>query len=194
MHSSEMESIGVLMLYPMFPYLEQELDKRFKLYRFWNFPQKTQFLKEHANSIHAVVGNSQCGPDAEMIEALPKLEIVSTFSVGVDAIDVAKCKQKGIPVTNTPDVLTDEVADLAIGLILALLRRLCECDRYVRSGNWKKGDYKLTTKVIVDHHCFYAIHGKFYEKKSMLSGCVWFTVDTSLHPRPTTAFMLFGCV
>ncbi|KAF7843357.1 hydroxyphenylpyruvate reductase [Senna tora] len=141
-----MESIGVLMLCPMFSYLEQELDKRFNLFRFWNYPQRVQFLKDHAHSIRAVVGNAGAGADAELINALPKLEIVSSFSVGVDSIDLNKCKEKGIRVTNTPDVLTDEVADLTIGLILALLRRLCECDRYVRSGKWKKGDYKLTTK------------------------------------------------
>ncbi|XP_054781453.1 glyoxylate/hydroxypyruvate/pyruvate reductase 2KGR-like [Prosopis cineraria] len=139
-----MESIGVLMLCPMISYLEQELDKRFKLYRYWNYPQSAQFLKEHANSIRAVVGNSNYGADAALIDALPKLEIVSSFSVGVDKIDLNKCREKGIRVTNTPDVLTDEVADLTIGLILAVLRRLCECDRYVRSGKWKKGDYKLT--------------------------------------------------
>ncbi|KAI9107741.1 hypothetical protein K1719_021077 [Acacia pycnantha] len=141
-----MESIGVLLLCPMFSYLDQELDKRFKLYRYWNYPQSVQFLKEHANSIRAVVGNSNYGTDAALIDALPKLEIVSSNSVGVDKIDLDKCREKGIRVTNTPDVLTDEVADLTIGLILAVLRRLCECDRYVRSGKWKKGDYKLTTK------------------------------------------------
>ena len=135
------------MLSPMFPYLEQELDKRFNLFRFWNYSHKTQFLSDNANSIRAIVGDAGNGADAELIEALPKLEIVSSFSVGVDKIDLIKCKEKGIPVTNTPDVLTDEVADLAIGLILALLRRLCECDRDVRSGKWKHGDYKLTTKV-----------------------------------------------
>lgn len=144
-----MESIGVLMLCPMFSYLEQELDKRYNLFRFWNYPHthRVQFLKENANSIRAVVGNSNYGADADLIDALPKLEIVSSFSVGVDKIDLNKCKEKGIRVTNTPDVLTDEVADLTIGLILAVLRRLCECDRFVRSGKWKKGDYKLTTKV-----------------------------------------------
>ncbi|KAK4269374.1 hypothetical protein QN277_022538 [Acacia crassicarpa] len=141
-----MESIGVLLLCPVFSYLDQELDKRFKLYRYWNYPQSVQFLKEHANSIRAVVGNSNYGTDAALIDALPKLEIVSSNSVGVDKIDLNKCREKGIRVTNTPDVLTDEVADLTIGLILAVLRRLCECDRYVRSGKWKKGDYKLTTK------------------------------------------------
>ncbi|XP_027344562.1 glyoxylate/hydroxypyruvate reductase A HPR2-like isoform X1 [Abrus precatorius] len=141
-----MGSIGVLLVAQTMPYLEQELDKRYKLFRIWDFPQKAQLISQHAASIRAVVGNSSGGADAELIEALPKLEIVSSFSVGVDKIDLEKCKEKGIRVTNTPDVLTEEVADLTIGLILALLRRICECDRYVRSGKWKQGDYKLTTK------------------------------------------------
>ncbi|XP_071901503.1 glyoxylate/hydroxypyruvate/pyruvate reductase 2KGR-like isoform X2 [Coffea arabica] len=141
-----MESIGVLMMCPMNSYLEQELDKRFKLFRYWNIPQTQQFLKENSNSIRAVVGNSMAGADAQLIESLPKLEIVSSFSVGLDKIDLNKCKEKGIRVTNTPDVLTEDVADLAIGLMLAVLRRLCECDRYVRKGLWKTGDFKLTTK------------------------------------------------
>ncbi|XP_030969877.1 uncharacterized protein LOC115990161 [Quercus lobata] len=141
-----MESIGVLMPIPMNSYLEQELQKRYNLFKLWTAPQKPQFIKEHADSIRAVVGNASAGADAELIEALPRLEIVSSFSVGVDKIDLAKCREKGIRVTNTPDVLTEDVADLAIGLILAVLRRLCESDRYVRSGKWKKGDYKLTTK------------------------------------------------
>ncbi|XVF74573.1 hypothetical protein PTKIN_Ptkin13bG0120600 [Pterospermum kingtungense] len=141
-----MESIGVLMACPMNSYLEQQLDKRFNLFRFWTVPDKSSFLATHKDSIRAVVGNVAAGADAELIEALPKLEIVSSFSVGLDKIDLAKCKENGIRVTNTPDVLTEDVADLAIGLMLAVLRKLCESDRYVRSGKWKKGDYKLTTK------------------------------------------------
>ncbi|CAL9241418.1 unnamed protein product [Arabidopsis halleri] len=141
-----MESIGVLMMCPMSSYLENELEKRFNLLRFWTCPEKSAFLETHRNSIRAVVGNASAGADAQLINDLPKLEIVSSFSVGLDKIDLGKCKEKGIRVTNTPDVLTEDVADLAIGLILALLRRLCECDRYVRSGKWKQGDFQLTTK------------------------------------------------
>ncbi|GAV64466.1 2-Hacid_dh domain-containing protein/2-Hacid_dh_C domain-containing protein [Cephalotus follicularis] len=141
-----MESIGVLMVCPSSTYLEQELSKRFSLYKFWTFSDKTQFVKTHSNSIRAIVGAAAAGADAALIDSLPKLEIVASFSVGLDKVDLIKCKDKGIRVTNTPDVLTDDVADLAIGLILAVLRRLCECDRYVRSGKWKKGDFKLTTK------------------------------------------------
>ena len=142
-----MESISVLMLCPMSSYLEEELQRRFNLLKLWTAPQKPQFIKEHSGSIRAIVGNAGAGADAELIEALPRLEIVSSYSVGVDKIDLNKCREKGIRVTYTPDVLTEDVADLAIGLILAVLRRLCASDQYVRSGKWKKGDFKLTTKV-----------------------------------------------
>jgi len=93
-----------------------------------------------------VVGSATAGADAELIDALPRLEIVACFSVGLDKVDLGKCKEKGIRVSNTPDVLTDDVADLAIGLMLTTLRRICESDQYVRSGLWKRGDFKLTTK------------------------------------------------
>ncbi|KAL6285727.1 hypothetical protein ACE6H2_010117 [Prunus campanulata] len=141
-----MDSIGVLMPVPMSPYLEQELEKRFNLLKLWTVPQKSQFLKDNSGFIRAVIGNAGNGADAELIETLPKLEIVASFSVGIDKVDLNKCREKGVRVTNTPDVLTDDVADLAIGLALAVLRRLCESDRYVRSGLWKMGDYTLTTK------------------------------------------------
>uniref|UniRef100_A0A803LNE8 Hydroxyphenylpyruvate reductase n=3 Tax=Chenopodium quinoa TaxID=63459 RepID=A0A803LNE8_CHEQI len=141
-----MESIGVLLACPMNTYLEEELTKRYNLFHFSNFPDRTQFLSQHANSIRAVVGNAFAGADASLIDALPKLEIVSSFSVGLDKIDLGKCKERGIKVTNTPDVLTDDVADLAIGLMLAVLRRIPQCDLYVRNGLWKKGDFRLTTR------------------------------------------------
>lgn len=82
-----------------------------------------------------------------MIDALPCLEIVSSFSVGLDKVDLVKCKERGIRVTNTPDVLTDDVADLAIGLAIAVLRKIPAADRFVRRSAWKKGGYPLTTKV-----------------------------------------------
>ncbi|KAJ8644764.1 hypothetical protein MRB53_006512 [Persea americana] len=129
------------------PYLEQELDKRFNLFRFWESTDKNQFLKDHSHLIRAIVGSTSIGADAEMIDALPNLEIVSSFSVGLDKIDLCKCRDRGIRVTNTPNVLTDDVADLAIGLILATLRKICASDLYVRRGLWKEsGDFKLTAK------------------------------------------------
>jgi hydroxypyruvate reductase 2 len=65
----------------------------------------------------------------------------------LDKIDLRKCEEKGIRVANTPDVLTDDVADLAIGLILGVLRGICASDAYVRIGKWKDADFGLATKV-----------------------------------------------
>ncbi|XP_076889462.1 hydroxyphenylpyruvate reductase-like isoform X3 [Bidens hawaiensis] len=141
-----MEKISVLITSPMNSYLEQQLDKRFNLLRLWTFPQKDEFFKEYSGSIRAVVGNRSVPNDREFIDSLLALEIVASFGVGVDQVDLACCKERGIKVTNTPDVLTDDVADLAIGLMLTTLRRICECDRYVKHGLWKTGEFKLTTK------------------------------------------------
>ncbi|KAF3649665.1 hypothetical protein FXO37_18843 [Capsicum annuum] len=78
---------------------------------------------------------------------LPRLEIVSSHSSGLDKIDLVKCKERGIRVTYTPDVVSDAVADMAILLIIATLRRICEADRFVRNGMWKQKDFSLTTKI-----------------------------------------------
>ncbi|XP_064954266.1 hydroxyphenylpyruvate reductase-like [Musa acuminata AAA Group] len=144
-----MESLGVLLPVPMNAYLESELARRYKVFRLWESPPERRegFIRANAAAIRAVVGNSKAGADADTIDALPRLEIVACFSVGLDKVDLAKCRERGIRVTNTPDVLTEDVADLAIGLAIAVLRRLCQADRYVRSGAWlSKGDYKLTTR------------------------------------------------
>ncbi|XP_076925280.1 glyoxylate/hydroxypyruvate/pyruvate reductase 2KGR-like isoform X1 [Bidens hawaiensis] len=135
-------SMGVLITYPMSTYLQHQLNNRFTLFRLWDLPTS----HNHAGSIQAVVGSTHIGADRQLIDSLPALEIVSSFSVGLDKVDLDYCKHKGIRVTNTPDVLTDDVADLAIGLILATLRRICESDKYVRSGLWKQNDFKLTMK------------------------------------------------
>lgn len=142
-----MEAISVLITYPMNSYLEQQLDKRFKLFRLWDFSDKNDLFKKYSHFIRAAAVNTVIGADRELIDSLPALEIVSSCSVGLDKVDLEYCREKGIKVTNTPDVLTDDVADMAVGLILATLRRICECDQYVRNGLWKKGDFKLTTKV-----------------------------------------------
>lgn len=145
-----MESLGVLLTFPMNAYLEAELARRCKLFRLWESPpdRRLEFIRSNAAAIRAVVGNTKVDVDSDTIDALPKLEIISCFSVGLDKVDLDKCRERGIRVTNTPDVLTEDVADLAIGLAIALLRRICVTDRYVRSGAWlTEGDYRLTTRV-----------------------------------------------
>nr|XP_043616660.1 glyoxylate/hydroxypyruvate/pyruvate reductase 2KGR-like [Erigeron canadensis]XP_043616662.1 glyoxylate/hydroxypyruvate/pyruvate reductase 2KGR-like [Erigeron canadensis]XP_043616663.1 glyoxylate/hydroxypyruvate/pyruvate reductase 2KGR-like [Erigeron canadensis] len=142
-----MDNIGVWMTCPMSKYLQDEIAKRFMLYKSWEIPSKPEFFKQHSNSIKAVVGNGSYGADSTLIEALPCLEIISSHSSGLDQIDLVKCKEKGIKVASTPDALTDEVADLAILLILATLRKICASHQFVRTGLWKQRDFELTTKV-----------------------------------------------
>ncbi|MCX7303092.1 MAG: 2-hydroxyacid dehydrogenase [Hyphomicrobiales bacterium] len=85
------------------------------------------------------------GINAVFMDALPKLEIVASFGVGYDSVDAAHAGRKGVMVTNTPDVLTEEVADTTLGLLLNTVRELSRAERYLRDGCWvKEGPYRLT--------------------------------------------------
>jgi len=94
--------------------------------------------RDPAPGIRAVVTNGGVGIDAATIDLLPDLEIIALCSVGYETVDVAYAHKRGIPVTYTPDVLTDDVADLAIGLMLAVYRRIAQQDALVRRGEWAK--------------------------------------------------------
>ncbi len=100
-----------------------------------------------APSIRAIAASGESKVPRELIAQLPALEIVSVFGVGYDGVDVAAARERGIAVTHTPNVLNDEVADLAMALVLAVSRRLVEADKYVRSGAWANGPMPLARKV-----------------------------------------------
>ncbi len=101
-------------------------------------------LGEKAGEIRAYACGGHAKVDAEVIDALPNLEIVANFGVGYDAIDVKAAAARNIIVTNTPEVLTEEVADTALGLVLMTVRELSKAERFVRNGDWEKGGYPLT--------------------------------------------------
>jgi len=129
--------IDILQLVPLRPEVQKELAARYRLHG------KEDFEKV-AGIVRGVVTNGHSGPPPEMIDRMPKLEIIASASVGYDGIPVEYARTKGIPVTNTPDVLNDDVADLAIGLMIMTARRLVASDQYVRAGRWsKEGDYPL---------------------------------------------------
>jgi lactate dehydrogenase-like 2-hydroxyacid dehydrogenase len=100
-----------------------------------------------APRIRAIAASGESKVTRELIGKLPALEIVSVFGVGYDGVDVAAARERGIHVTHTPNVLNDEVADLAIGLMLAVARRIPQADRYVREGRWPAGPAPLARKV-----------------------------------------------
>jgi hydroxypyruvate reductase len=100
-----------------------------------------------APTIRAIAASGESKVDAELIAQLPKLEIISVMGVGYDGIDVAAARARGAVVTHTPNVLNDDVADLAIGLMLSAARQLPAADRYVRSGAWTNGPMPLARKM-----------------------------------------------
>ena len=98
--------------------------------------------------MRAAVTNGIVGMKGDLIEALPALEIIGVFGVGVDAVDQAVAKARGVRVTNTPEVLTEGVAELAMALLLAVARRIPFNDRFVRAGRWpKEGDPALSNSL-----------------------------------------------
>ena len=100
-----------------------------------------------APNIRAIAASGESKVSAELIAQLPKLEIISVMGVGYDGIDVAAAKARGVVVTHTPGVLNDDVADLAILLMLAAARQLPAADRYVRAGSWPNGPMPLARKM-----------------------------------------------
>ncbi|PKO44694.1 MAG: 2-hydroxyacid dehydrogenase [Betaproteobacteria bacterium HGW-Betaproteobacteria-3] len=100
-----------------------------------------------APRIRAMAASGESKVPRELIAQLPALEIISVFGVGYDGVDVAAARERGIHVTHTPDVLTDDVADLALGLVLAVARRIPQADQYVRQGHWPEGPAPLARKV-----------------------------------------------
>ena len=100
-----------------------------------------------APRIRGIAANGESKVPAALIGQLPALEMISVFGVGYDGVDLAAARAKGIPVTNTPDVLTDDVADLGLALLLSIARRIPQADKFVRAGLWPKGPLPLARKV-----------------------------------------------
>ena len=100
-----------------------------------------------ARNIRAIQASGESKVSAELIAQLPALEVISVMGVGYDGIDVAAAKARGVVVTHTPDVLNDDVADLAIALMLAWSRQIARADRFVRAGDWTNGPLPLGRKM-----------------------------------------------
>jgi lactate dehydrogenase-like 2-hydroxyacid dehydrogenase len=102
-----------------------------------------ELLREHGPLIRGIATRGGEPVKGALLERLPALEIIATLGVGYDSIDVAAAARRGIVVTNTPGTLDDEVADLAVGLLLATVRQLPQADRFVRAGRWLQGQFPL---------------------------------------------------
>lgn len=137
----------VLMIGPYPEWDMADLESRYVIHKLWDAADKSAFVGELASSIRAIATRGELGASAELMSALPALEIVSCYGVGTDAIDLNHARARAIRVTNTPDVLTEDVADIGIGLLLAAARKIPQADAYVRSGAWARGNMGLVTRV-----------------------------------------------
>jgi lactate dehydrogenase-like 2-hydroxyacid dehydrogenase len=124
------------------------LQSEFSTHLLADAPDRNAFLKQHAPAVRGLATFGPMAVDGKLMDALPKLEIISNFGVGVDAINLDDAKKRRLIVTNTPDVLNDCVADTALALVLNTLRKLPQSEQYLRAGNWaSRGPYPLATSV-----------------------------------------------
>lgn len=140
------EKPDILLLSPWYHVAMDELDAHFTVHKFWEADDRAQLLSALRDRCLGIAGSARC--DAGLMDALPRVRVIANFGVGYDGVDVAAATARGIKVSNTPDVLSDEVADFAIGLTLATLRRIPQADRYVRSGRWEReGNMAFTYRM-----------------------------------------------
>jgi lactate dehydrogenase-like 2-hydroxyacid dehydrogenase len=125
-----------------------ELARRFSITHFRLRPSPDEVSPALKARVRALATEANRGADRALIAALPRLELIAVFGVGVDNVDLAAAREHNVAVTNTPGVLTDECADLAIGMMLASARQIVIGDRYVRDGSWRtKGPIPLGRSV-----------------------------------------------
>ena len=130
------------------PGTQKRMEQEFNLIKLWEQPDRATALKAAAPKVRALAHTGHSKVDAALMDALPKLEIISNFGVGVDQIDLDAAKARNIIVTNTANALNDCVADCAIALVLNTLRKFSQADKYLRAGLWKsRGTYPFTTSL-----------------------------------------------
>jgi lactate dehydrogenase-like 2-hydroxyacid dehydrogenase len=139
----------VLMIGQMAPMIIDGVAKAFTLHKLWEAPDRDRLVAELGPRLRAMAAG---GPvhdrvDGAFMAKFPKLETISSFGVGYDHIDARWAGEHGIVVTNTPNVLNEEVADTALGLLLCTVRELPQAERHLRAGKWLQGDYRLTASL-----------------------------------------------
>lgn len=140
-------TINVLVIQPLMDELAKRLSDRFICHNLYEHRDIDHFLSQHGKEIRAVATRGDVGLDAELMARLPNLEIISVFGVGTDGIDLKSAAKRNIIVAITSDTLTDDVADLAMGLVIATSRQLITQDKFARSGGWLTASPALASKV-----------------------------------------------
>jgi lactate dehydrogenase-like 2-hydroxyacid dehydrogenase len=139
--------IKILSMGQMNRRVEQILAENFEVLRAVEFGLP-RIIAAHGGDIAAILTSYRMPIDAELIAKLPKLELIANFGVGYESIDLAAAAASGVVVTNTPDVLNEEMGDFTIGLLLATIRQLPQAERHLRAGHWAAGrQFQLSTSL-----------------------------------------------
>ncbi len=141
----------ILQILPLMPHVEAALTAAYDVHRYWEAENGAALLAGIGPRIRAVATDGHNGVRQEIFEALPALEMVASYGVGYDGIDIPACKARGVRVSNTPDVLNDAMAEITVGLMVALCRRIPQADRFVREGKWLQGGFGLTGELTGAH-------------------------------------------
>jgi hydroxypyruvate reductase len=137
----------VLLVAPLHPATQAELEASYTVHRLWEAKDRDLVPAAVASRTEICVTTGGAGVSRALIDQLPNLKLIACFGVGVDAIDLGAARERSIAVTNTPDVLTDDVADLALALILDAMRGVSAGDRHVRAGRWLQRAFPLQTRM-----------------------------------------------
>ena len=146
-HSNSTRRLNVLIAGPLPPDLVAQLDNDYATAKLWLADDRNDFLAEHGHRFDVLATSGVFGADAALMEQLPNLRLIASFGVGTDPIDLPVAHARGVIVTNTPGVLNACVADAALGILLALARRLVVADRCVRADKWAAGRLPLGTRL-----------------------------------------------
>ena len=133
----------LLILAPLPAFLLEPLRASYECHDYFHAPDREALLKECGPHIRAIVMAGHSTASSELLSQLPALEIISVFGVGYDGVPVDYCKGRGIRVTNTPDVLTDDVADIAVALVMMTSRQLAAANRFLQRGDWQQRPFPL---------------------------------------------------
>jgi len=142
-----MDATEVLLVTPLMRSAMDELDRSYRVHRLYEADDRDRFVADIGTNVRGIATDGHAGASAALMEALPKLEIVSCYGVGVDAVDLSYAASRNVKVTNTPGVLNDDVANLGVGLLLAASRGIVSGDRFVRDRRWLKGNMSLRHSV-----------------------------------------------